>query len=104
MKYLPHLTFAEIVDETREAAAGSAWARAKRASRLRRVAARSGHRRAARAFAGIKADAILLVARLVPEQVEVTVDRDYHVGFFSIRLDRQGKLHLPPGTMVSADT
>jgi hypothetical protein len=101
MKTLPHPTFAEIVEESRKAAAESAWNRAKQASQLRHLAVRSRHSRAARVAGRIKANAIRLVTHLVPEQVRVTVDRDYHVGFLSIRLNGHGKLHLPPGTTLN---
>lgn len=101
MKKLSHQTFSEIVEATRQVAAESAWNRAKQASRLRHLAVRSRHRRVARVAARIKADAIRLVTHLVPDQVRVSVDRDYHVGFLSIRLDGHGKLHLPPGTTLN---
>lgn len=100
MKTATHQTFAEIFEATRTNAALSAWNRAKQASRLRHHLARSHRGRKARIAARLKADAIRLVTHLVPEQVRVTVDRDYHVGFVSVRLDGYGRLHLPPGTSL----
>jgi hypothetical protein len=90
-----------MMEATRPQAAGSAWERAQRASRLRHVALAKGDRRTARALSEIKKNAVKLAARLLPEAVEVAVDTDYHIGFLSIRFAGRGALHLPSGEKVA---
>jgi hypothetical protein len=100
MKSNPRQTLREIIEVTRQQAAERAWDRAKHASGIRHCAVRSGFHSTACHAARIKADAIRLVARLVPEQIRVSVDRHYHIGFLSIRLAGHGKLHLPRATSL----
>jgi hypothetical protein len=93
--------FRDIVDSTRQAAAESAWTRARQASELRHSAVAHGNRRAARKFAEIKKAALVLAACVLPERVAVSIDKSHHVGFVSIRFKGSGGLHLPPGELQS---
>ncbi len=102
MKTVCRSTFREIFEATREQAAIHAWERACLASRVRRVAAARGDRRAARRLSKMKSDAIQLVAIILPEKLKITLDSDYQVGLVSVRLKGHGRLHLPANFEVRA--
>lgn len=93
-------TFRELLEQTRKAAAGLAWERAKLASSMRHYAAVTGQRRAARALASVKRRAVTRVISLLPGTIRVSVDEDYHVGLLSIGWRGHGRLHLPADTQL----
>ena len=94
------LTFCQIVEMSRKEAAVSAWGRAKAASRLRHVLVSVGHHRGAREMGKLKARCLERVVEILPEQVRVTIDRDYQVGLVSVRWPGHGRLHLPARTVL----
>ena len=94
------MTFRQIVEESREVAAESAWERAQFASRLRHTVASTGRHRNAQRLAEWKARAIKLALSLLPEQIRVTIDDDYQVGLLSVSWLGHGRLHLPADTCL----
>lgn len=93
----PSMTFRQIAEESRAEAAANAWSRALQASRLRHLVARVSGARSSEALMKLKEDALKRVQAIVPEEVQVTVDDDYHVGCVSVRWRGQ-RMHLPPAT------
>ena len=91
-------TFAEILAAARPAAAAAAWDRARKASKLRHAAFKSGRWHASKRFAGAKADAVRRAVRLAGERVRVSIDEHYQVGMLSVHFRGRGRLHLPAGT------
>jgi hypothetical protein len=49
----------------------------------------------------LKARCVARVAEILPEQVRVTIDRDYQVGLISVRWPGHGRLHLPADGLMS---
>lgn len=97
-------TFRDLVEQTRKEAAGRAWERAKLASSMRHYAALTGQRRAARALASVKRRAVTRAMSLLPGEIRVSVDEDYHVGLLSIGWRGHGRLHLPAHTQLPDST
>jgi hypothetical protein len=89
------ITFREIVEEARPAAAEAAWTRATLTSRLRHLVAAAGRQHAARRLSKLKSDAIRLAMSLAPNRIRVAIDSDYQVGLVSVRCLGRGMLHLP---------
>ena len=88
---MPRKTFNEVLNDTRECAAKNSWARARQASKLRKITTGK-----TRKFLGrIKIKAINRVIEIVPEQVKIRIDTTYCVGMPSVRWKGHGKLHLP---------
>jgi hypothetical protein len=92
--------FREVLEATREQAARNAWTRAKLASAFRHHCMQHHQVGAAKHLAEIKRQAIARVIELVPRRVRVLVDRDWHVGFLSVRWPGRGRLHLPPQALL----
>ena len=90
-------TFAQILDDTRDQAARTAWRRAEWASRVRHLAAAAHDRHAARAASRIKRQAILHVRGLVPGRIQIMPDDRFGQETFRIVLRGLGTrpLHLP---------
>ena len=90
-------TFAQILEETRDEAARTAWRRAEWASRVRHLAVAAHNRRAARAASHIKRAAIQHVRRLVPGRVDIMPDDRFGQETFRVALRGLGTrgLHLP---------
>jgi hypothetical protein len=101
MNAIPRATFREILDGSRYESAVSAWERAQAASRLRNDAAARGNWRDARRLAQIKRDAIQLVACILPERLNVTLDSEFQIGLVSVRLEGHGRLHLPADVTIA---
>ena len=90
-------TFAQILEDTRDHAARTAWRRAEWASRVRHLAAAAQDRHAARAASRIKRRAILHVRKLVPSRIQMMPDDRF--GQETLRIVLRGlgtrALHLP---------
>jgi hypothetical protein len=93
------VTFRQILEGSRAEAATSAWERAKVASRLRHRLALLGNEPAARLMSEIKTRALDRLVEILPDQVRVTIDDDFHIGLLSIRWPGHGRLHLPAGSL-----
>jgi len=95
-------TFREIVAQEREPAAKRIWAKAKAASSLRHALRAVGRFQDARVLGCIKQSLVLRAIKLAPDQLNVTIDSDFHIGLFSIRWQGHGSLHLPIWTDLKA--
>lgn len=88
-------SFRQILEDARTQAAEAAWARAAEASKLRHLMLMKRHFAAAQRFGEMKQAALKRAVGLVPEQIKVTIDDEYHVGLLSVRWAGRGRYHLP---------
>jgi hypothetical protein len=88
-------SFRQIRENTKTLAAESAWDRAEQASSLRHLMLSQRRYAAAARLGEMKEAALKLAVKLLPEQVTVTIDDDYHVGLISVRWKGHGRCHLP---------
>jgi hypothetical protein len=91
-------TFRRMVEEIRVQTAEAAWERAEVASKLRHATYATDKKAAAR-FAVLKERAIDRAIDILPEQIRITLDADYHIGMLSIRWPGHGLLHLPADSL-----
>lgn len=102
MRREKRVSFREIFESSKEEAAESAWEKAKRASVLRRLLAAKNRFGGASRCSEIKSAALKLVASLLPEQVQVSIDDDYQVGLVTVGWKGHGRFHLPADWSIEA--
>lgn len=89
-------TFGEILEDTRAAAARTAWARAVSASHLRHLA----RGRAVAVLAEVKLRAVMRAFQIAPDLIRVTVDDEHQVGLISVVWNGGTRLHLPADARI----